>query len=254
MFFFLSKTLDVFLSPLTWGMLLALAGVWRRYRRLRWAPAASVAVLYVFSIEPTSNALERHLERRATESMRKDVTYDAVLLLGGIVDHAATAGRAWPSYSGSVERLLVSYELLRSGRARSVVVSGATSWAGDPVNEARTLARQLERWGIARERIVVEDRARNTRDNAIYCKAIAAKRGFRRLLVVTSAFHMRRALGAFRAVSLEVDALPVDYRSYEDKASVSYLPRAGSLDASTMALREIFGSWVYSMMGYAESG
>lgn len=253
MFFVLSKIFDVLLSPLTWAMLLALLGLWRKRRWMRWAPAAAVGVLYVFSIEPVANALQRAIEGGAPRSVRKNVTYDAVILLGGVVDHEGTSGGGGPSYNENVERLLVTFELLRDGKASKVIVTGGRGWEGDPVNEARVLASQLERWGIARERILLEDRAVNTRENALYSQAIAKKGRMKELVVVTSAFHMRRALEAFRAVGLRVDALPVDYRAYREKAGVSSLPRARHLERSESALREVFGRWVYAVVGYGKS-
>lgn len=76
MFFFLSKTLDVLLAPLTWAMLIALVGLSAKRPWMRSAPGVAVAVLYVFSIEPVSNGLWRYVEGRAPRSMRQDVTYE----------------------------------------------------------------------------------------------------------------------------------------------------------------------------------
>lgn len=247
MFFFLSKILDVFLSPLTWAMLLAAgAFVPRRPRWTRWAPLASLVVLCVFSNAYTANALEGYLERAAVRSIRPGVTYDAVLLLGGVVSHGATETWNEPAYNDNVERLTVTFNLLRSGRARSVIISGGRRDAADPVVEAVVLGKQLEEWGIERSRIVLEPNARNTRENAVDSKRLAEQQHLRTLLMVTSARHMLRALQSFRAVGLDVDTLPVDYRYSDPKrVPMSLLPRAEDLDASASALREIFGGWVY---------
>jgi uncharacterized SAM-binding protein YcdF (DUF218 family) len=252
MFFFLSKILDVFFSPLTWGILLCLVGLVRRWRWLRWAPAVASAELVFFSLDPVSNALLVHLEQQAPRSVRRDVTYDAILLLGGLVDHGSTGFYRVPSYNDNVERLLVSYDLLRTGRAKNVIVSGGSAWSGDRVNEARTLAQQLEDWGIARDRIVMEPRALNTRGNAVESSLLVKRFGYHRLLLVTSAYHMPRALDCFRAVGLKVDALPVDFRASGPAWPRDWLPRAGHLQTSELVLREMFGRWVYRMRGYAK--
>jgi uncharacterized SAM-binding protein YcdF (DUF218 family) len=252
MFFFLSKTLDVFLSPLTWGLLLCAVGLVRRWHWVRWAPAVAVAELVFFSLGPVSNALLMHLERQAPSSVRRDVTYDAILLLGGPVDHGPTGLRGVPSYNDNVERLLVSYDLLRAGRAKNVVVSGGYGWSGDRVNEARALAQQLEDWGIARDRIVLEPSARNTHDNAVASSLLVKRLGYRTLLLVTSAYHMPRALDCFRAAGLKVDALPVDFRASGPESPRDYFPRASYLDTSEFALREMFGRWVYRIRGYGK--
>jgi uncharacterized SAM-binding protein YcdF (DUF218 family) len=252
MFFFLSKILDVFFSPLTWGLLLCSVGLVRKWRWVRWAPALASAELVLFSLDPVSNALLMHLEREAPRTARRDVTYDAIILLGGLVDHAPTALHGVPSYNDSVERLLVSYDLLRTGRAKNVIVSGGYAWSGDRVNEARLLARQLEDWGIARDRIVLEPHALNTRGNAVESSLLVRQHGYRSLVLVTSAYHMPRSLDCFRAVGLKVDALPVDFRASGPGSPRDWLPRASYLDTSTLVLRETFGRWVYRVWGYGK--
>jgi uncharacterized SAM-binding protein YcdF (DUF218 family) len=247
-FFFLSKTLDIVFSPLTWAALLVAAGLVKRRRRLS---LAGLGVLLLFSLEPFENLLLYALERGAPRTYRGDVPYDAVILLGGAVERATMP--AQPSYNDNVERLLETYDLLRANRARFAIVSGGAIDAREraPV-EAEVLAAQLVDWRVDPERVIVEGRSRNTHDNAVESKRIVLERGFTRLLVVTSAFHMSRALGCFRAVGLPVDALPVDYRAYDYKRfSGSWLPRASALERSTMVLREWFGHGVYRIQGYA---
>ena len=256
MFFFLSKTLDLFLAPLTWALLLALAGLvalWRKRPRLGAAlVGAGVLCLYAFSIEPVSNAIERAVESSAVKTVREGVTYDAAILLGGMVDVDASASSTARCYDDNVERLLAVFDLLRSGRARSAVISGGTHEpAGVPVVEATLLARQLEDWGISPARIVVDDRAINTRENALNVADIARVRGWKELVMVTSAYHVRRALGCFAAVGLAVDVLPVDFRAYDPALrSGSWLPRAATLFETTSALREWFGRGVYAAKGW----
>lgn len=249
MFYALSKFLDVLLSPLTWALLLCLVALVRRYERwTRWAPVAAVTILYLFSIAPVSNALVRHLENAAPRSMRPELTYDAVILLGGVVAHGPTETWKEPTYNDNVERLLVTFDLLRTGKAGAVIISGGQGDPADPVVEADVLGKQLEAWGIDRARIILEDRARNTRENATESKLIAEQRHFRTLLMVTSARHVRRALESFQRVGLAVDTLPVDYRSSNTRQiGRSLLPRSDDLDASVHALREIFGRWVYKV-------
>jgi uncharacterized SAM-binding protein YcdF (DUF218 family) len=255
-FYVLSKILDILLSPLAWALLLCLYAVPRKKPRRgqRWAALAAAGILYVFSIEPTANALARALETPPMLTMKPDVTYDAVVLLGGLVDDRATATFGATQYNEDVERLLVTFDLLRAGRAKAVIItSGALDASRTDVVEARVLAKQLTDWGIAEDRIVIEDQARNTHENAVFTAIVAKERGLSRLVVVTSAMHMPRALDCFRAVDLEVDALPVDYRSFDtNRFSASWLPRAGFLAQSSGVLREVFGRWVYRLRGYGK--
>jgi uncharacterized SAM-binding protein YcdF (DUF218 family) len=177
------------------------------------------------------------------------MTYDAAVLLGGVVSHRATASAPLPSYNDNVERLLVTFDLLRTNRVRYAILTGGRAFGDDPIVEARVLADQLVRWGIAEERLLVEAHARNTRENAVFVQRLAAEKGLRSLLVVTSAFHMARSLAAFREVQLPVDSLPVDYRSHTS-GLVTLIPNAESLAESTHTLRELFGQVVYRVVGY----
>jgi uncharacterized SAM-binding protein YcdF (DUF218 family) len=257
-FFLLSKLLDVVFSPLAWAFVLVAVGVpWRSDARpwSRWRRACVVVglvELYVFALEPTALTLARALEASAPQTMRPGATYDAVVLLGGMVDEWTTADRRVPAYNENVERLLSTFDLLRTGRARVVVISGG---AQDPAlgraAEAYVLADQLAAWGIDAQRLVVEAGSRNTRENAVNTAQIVRARGFHRVLLVTSAAHMVRAQGCFNAVGLAVDTLPVDWSTPRTgRPPFTPLPRATALASSTEALREFAGRLVYRVRGF----
>jgi uncharacterized SAM-binding protein YcdF (DUF218 family) len=252
LFFLLSKTLDVLATPIAWVVLLVLFGLTRRGARFRRAaPALAVFVLLLFSFEPVSNALFRSLEDPPLRTVQPDLTYDVVILLGGI-DNDKVAG-TWGerAYNDNNERLLETFDLLRIGKARNAIVSGGVPGADrQEMNEATVLVDQLVAWGISKDRLVVEGQARNTHENATLSAAIVRARGWTRVLVVTSAFHMPRAYGCFRAEGLAVDALPVDFRSYGGAYRGELIPRADHLAESTAALREWLGRLVYRLRGY----
>jgi uncharacterized SAM-binding protein YcdF (DUF218 family) len=263
-FYLLSKLLDVLLSPLVWGsVLLAAAVPWRdrkhsRFarrtrRRRRICGAVGLLVLFFASSPPIANALFWMLEHSATSTYRPDTTYDAVILLGGVGEEEAMKASGQPSYNDNVERLVMTHRLLRDGHARVAIVSGASSTPelaayGDSV----VLTQQLVDWGTAKERVIAEDRAMNTRENAVFTKAIATARGFERVLIVTSAFHMPRAAECYAAVDMNVDTLAVDFRAdpiaYHGLGK--FLPRAHSMAMTSAVVRELFGRWIYRMKGY----
>jgi uncharacterized SAM-binding protein YcdF (DUF218 family) len=255
MFFFLSKILDLLFAPLTWALILVALGAVKapRVRRYsRFAPALAIAILFVFSLEPVSNALERSLEEPRVSTFSPATTYDAVVLLGGFVDARASASANEPAYQDGIERLLVTYDLLRSGQAKKVIVStGDVDSVGATWTEARAVAAQLKSWGIAEDRILVEDKSLNTRQNALFSADIVRAQGLSKLLLVTSAFHMKRALGCFEAVGLHPDTRPTDFRTYAGAPHVEWLPRATHLANSTSAIREHVGRIVYRWRGYS---
>ncbi|XXF80062.1 YdcF family protein [Myxococcaceae bacterium GXIMD 01537] len=256
MFLVLSKLLDLLLAPLSWTLLLLAAGLLLRRRSARLSGGLQVlalGVLYAFSIEPVAGGLLRLSEAGAVTTYRPDTVYDAVIVLGGGLDPGATERSGRPEYNAAPERILRGFELLREGRARALLVSGGSldSRPGAVV-EARVLADQLAAWGIPPERIFTEGRSRNTRENAVESEKLVRERGWKSLLLVTSAAHMPRAQGCFAAVGLRPDTLPVDVRATSVPLRlVSWLPRAGALSASTDVLRELAGRGVYRLRGWS---
>lgn len=257
MFFVLSKVLDLALSPLTWAIaLFAFAIPWRArpprsLRRRRLAGLAGALVLVVLSLEPVANALGWAMEHDAPSTYAPDKTYDVVVLLGGVTDERVYAATGAAAYNDDVERFLTTYDLLRRGQAKAAIVSGAAmSPELERFGEAVTMVAQLRAWGIAEDRLVVEPRARNTRENAVYAAELIRARGDREVLVVTSAFHMKRASECFEAVGLPFDTLAVDFRAHRGPSS--WLPRAHHFATSSALVREWFGRGIYRLQGYAK--
>ena len=252
-FLLLSKTLDLLLAPLTWAIALWLAALVLR-RRGRLASvlgAAALAVLVTFSLEPVAGELLRSVEAGARCTFVPGTSYDVVIVLGGIVDPAASRRSGELELTEASERLLRALDLLRSGEARAVLLSGGllSPAPGEP-SESEQLAKYLRQEGIDPGRIVIEGRSRNTRENAVESARIVSQRGWHRLLLITSAWHVPRALGCFRAVGLTPDVLPVDHMA-TNGSDEGILPRARALAISTEMLRELAGRVVYRVMGYS---
>jgi uncharacterized SAM-binding protein YcdF (DUF218 family) len=253
LFFVASKILDILLAPLTWVMIALVVVAIRVRPKTRaelktkklvfFAPIVAVLALYTLSLKPVANALKKSLESSAVTTMKDGETYDAAIVLSGMVDLQSTGEHGPTQLNDNVERILVTFDLLREGRVKNVLITGE--------HEAQMLADLIAKWGIARERIVLEERAKNTRENATFSAPIVRERGWTKLLLVTSAFHMKRAAGCFRAAGLTFDTKPVDWRTYGARGSFSPLPRTDAFNDSTDAIREHAGWLVYRMQGYA---
>lgn len=251
MFLSLSKALDLLLAPLTWALLLLAAGwILRRRTTLAWSLVALAAAdLLVFSSAPVADALMRGAEASAPLTFAAERTYDAVIVLGGVSEPRSPWRDAGLDLDDAAERLTRAFELLRGGRARNVLLSGGLLDPSPELpSEAEQLARMLERWGVPAERIAVETRSRNTRENAVESTRVVRERGWQSVLLITSAKHMPRALGCFRKAGLRPDALPVDYRG--GSGGGGWSPHASDLERSTDALRELAGRLAYRLMGY----
>lgn len=140
---------------------------------------------------------------------------DAIVVLGG-----GTAPRVWPRPTVEVgdagDRVLYAAELFRRGGAPLVIVSGHVSTGGlAPRPIAEDMAELLTTIGVPASAIVIERKAENTHDHAVYVCAMLQERQIARVLLVTSAVHMRRALGVFRRDCGSVDYVPAptDFRT-----------------------------------------
>jgi uncharacterized SAM-binding protein YcdF (DUF218 family) len=255
LFYVLSKVLDLLLAPLSWVLILVGLGLFwlrARPRRARISLALAVLVLLAFSAEPVSRRLYAWLENAVEDSFRPDPPYDVVIVLGGMVDPSAMRRTGQLELRESVDRISRAAQVLRAGQARNVLIAGGIyAYGRFERSEADWLAEWLREQGIAADRIVIEGESKNTRENAVHSAKLLAERGWTRVLLVSSAWHARRAVGCFRAAGVEPDLLTVDHRAGRPNAG-TWFPRAEAFSASTDALRELFGVLVYRIMGYAK--
>jgi uncharacterized SAM-binding protein YcdF (DUF218 family) len=262
--FLLSKLLPLFLSPL--GLALGLQLAAQLGRRRSWASAASGAGLGLLWLAATpwlSRQLVWGLEEQASRVTPSPVPRaDAVLVLGGGL-RPALPPRRRVEVAEAGDRLLTGVDLLRQGRAPWLLVSGGvvSFTAADPSpSEANSAARLAALLGVARERIVLSGEARNTSGEAIALQRIARQRGWRSVLLVTSATHMPRALATFRRstdltiVPVACDFLLPDRRSLGRPTPVSVLlallPSADALATTTQVWKEHLGSLAYRLRGW----
>jgi uncharacterized SAM-binding protein YcdF (DUF218 family) len=132
-----------------------------------------------------------------------------------------------------------------------VLLAGGSGQLQGGLPEAELLATQLEAWGIERSRILVDKESRNTHENALQAMRIVREHGLGSAVLVTSASHMKRALGCFAKAGLPVDTLPVDFRAYAPgHGHGTWLPSSDALAMSTHAIHELVGGLVYRLVGY----
>ena len=216
MFFVLSKLLGVFAFPSNVAILMGILGLLllptRFTRAGRWLTFASVLVLAILGLSPLGNMLLFPLENRFPPWDATRGAPDGIIVLGGVVDASSPGNHIM--LNESAERLTVVPELARRyPNARILFSGGSGALIGDGGAEAGAAARLLESLGISRDRVILEDRSRNTVENAVFSKLIVHPRRGERWLLVTSAFHMPRAIGVFRKADFPVEPYPVDWRT-----------------------------------------
>ena len=119
--------------------------------------------------------------------------------------------------------------------------------------EAPLIARLLESFGVAPERIVFEDRSRNTAENAQFSRELVKPKRGERWLLVTSAYHMPRAVGCFRRVGFMVEAYPVDWQTPGWIALTSVTDLSEGLSRTDLAVHEWVGLIAYWVTGRTEA-
>lgn len=220
MFFYLSKILWFFAVPSNAMLLLLLAGIimlWSRWARTgRRVVLIAGLLLLVTGLTPVGHALILPLEERfARADLSNGPPPDGIVVLGGGQDMSITAARGVVALNEGGERVAEAVLLARRfPGARLVFSGGSGELFGAKIPEAQGAASLFARLGIERARFVLEDRSRNTHENALYSKKLAAPRPGERWILVTSASHMPRSVGSFRAAGFPVEPWPVDYRTH----------------------------------------
>jgi len=178
---------------------------------------------------------------------------DAAVLLTGISDIHEPTDRVY--LERGADRFTNALWLYRAGRVRQIIISGGS---GSEHKTARTEADELRILlrlaGVPATAILTEEKSRNTHENALYTKQLLASYPeMDTLVLVTSAFHQRRALGCFHKVGLNPIPFPADYRTTPRRASLDYwlLPSVKALVTWGTLLHELAGWTVYKLLGYA---
>jgi uncharacterized SAM-binding protein YcdF (DUF218 family) len=220
MFFYLSKILGFFSLPsnfiLAIGFIGALLLATRFARFGKKLVVASLILIAVVGLGPVGNILILPLEQRFPNwnwnEMR--VAPDGIVVLGGAIGPELSLMRGEVSVNESAERVTAVAALARRyPQARIVYSGGNGGLLIREGNEAEFALKLFESFGIDRARIIAEDRSRNTVENAVFSKQLANPRPGERWWLVTSAYHMPRSIGAFRAAGFDVEAHPVDFRT-----------------------------------------
>lgn len=250
--FVITKTILYLILPTSLILLLMLSGIRmiRRHPRIgKGLTLAGILLFYLLSISPVSNVLMGPLEScyLPLKVMPSDSKYPVVVLAGGVKDLSWLGIGPEPSET-SLSRLVYGIRLYRLIKDSSLVISGGSGDPGKPdISEADAMKEVAISLGVPYEDIIVERDSRNTIESAAAIKKLA---GEKRILLVTSAYHMKRAVAMFRKMSVDVIPAPTDYISEKRGASLySLIPTDGSLHISTIAFSEYLSFTWYRLTG-----
>lgn len=248
LFWLVAAPSTVLLCFVTIGAVLLAAG---RTRAGRVFALLGAAGLLVGGVLPSGALLLRPIEDRFPRPGVDLAPPTGVIVLGGSTDERLALARGRVTIVDAADRLTEAVILARRfPEARLVFTGGSGVLGGTELSEAADVHRLWLDMGIPDSRITVEDRSRNTDENVRFTQTIVGPEPGQRWLLVTSAFHMARAVALFRANGWPVIPDPVDYRTRGDAADWRpSLNVVGNLQRLDLAVREWVGLVVYRMTG-----
>jgi uncharacterized SAM-binding protein YcdF (DUF218 family) len=213
--------------------------------------AATLILLALAAFSPLGNLLLYPLESRLPPWDPSRGAPDGIIVLGGSIDTDLSAAHRTPVVAHAADRMLAPADLARRyPNARIVFTGGSANLVATEAREADYTAPILESLGIPKERLILERDSRNTWENAIFTKQLVTPKPGERWLLVTSAFHMPRAMGIFRKAGFDVEAYPVDWRMGGRDGLFAFTRNgADGLGKTDVAVREWIGLLAYRIMG-----
>ncbi|MFZ9738114.1 MAG: YdcF family protein [Prochlorotrichaceae cyanobacterium] len=273
MFLFLSKLLPLFVYPLGLSCLCILVALIclrpksrkTPYRFIQGCLIVAIVLLWFSSTPFSSKILLGSLERQFEDYSAIETlpNADAIVVLGGAT-HGIAPPRLYPELGDAGDRLIQAVRLYRLGKAPKILLSGGKiQWTDSEVpigSEAEDMQTLLHLFGIADADLILEPDSLNTYQNAVNSQKLLNQNHLKRILLVTSAFHMPRALAIFTKLGIDAIPAPTDFRTIGSLGGqhfsvqqflLNLLPSADHLYKTSMGLKERIGIWVYRWRGWA---
>lgn len=254
MLFVLSKILwalirpDLLLPVINVIGLVLTASRWRRTGW--WITTLSASLLLAVALLPTDDWLTAPLEDRFPPPYSMPARVDGIIALGGAINLERSVSHGIPSLNEEAERLTTFIELARLyPSAKLVFTSGSASLFGDHAKEADIAKTLFADLGMDTTKIIFERASRNTFENAVFSKRLAQPKPGETWLLITSAWHMPRAVGIFRQAGWPVVPWPVAYKTGGgyDPGLINHL---ADVDR---AVHEWVGLVVYRLLGRTDA-
>ena len=255
MFFVVSKVLGFVALPsndvLAVG-LIGLALVRTRFARAgRGLVSVSILLFVAFGLLPIGKMLIEPLEDRFPPWDAARGAPNGIVVLGGAIEPEFAERRRASELNEAAERITVVAELARRYPSARILYSGGNGSLLPGGGSEAPIARMLfETFGLPPRRLILEDQSRTTAENAEFSRRLVMPKRGERWLLVTSAYHMPRSIGAFRNAGFAVEAYPVDYRTTGvTDLWIPFDSVATGLRRTDTAAREWFGLLVYWLTG-----
>jgi uncharacterized SAM-binding protein YcdF (DUF218 family) len=245
--YLIDKLLIFLVSPLGTalfiGLLACLLGIGQRKRLALTFGFTALAWLLIWSLPIASNSFYNWVSRDYPALSISNVEpADAIVVLGGGL---SPADRINPEsdLNQAADRMVMAAKLFHAGKAQKIWLSGGRH-PNFLTSEAQAMADFLLLLGVPKTAISLEESSRNTRENAKFTIDQLEATGVKKAILVTSALHMRRALGNFTNPTIMLIPMATDY-GVRMQASMwqNFIPSTEALDRSSQAFKET-AAWV----------
>ncbi|MFM2190704.1 MAG: hypothetical protein RL491_1090 [Bacteroidota bacterium] len=256
MYFIASKVLAFIADPFTWFLILFVVGLFRlwKYGKGKRSLVSSLVLIFVLTNPFLSNLAIRYWEPDTYSADSITKPYDVGVLLSGATRGLDQSAQR-PLYGPGVDRVLQTIELYQKGKIKKIILTGGSGSLEFPEQkESYWTMKLLKDFGVPDSVLFLEGESRNTRENAQFTSKLIQEnpelKG--RMLLITSAFHMRRAMGCFSKANLKFDIYPVD----SGKSILSFnpyriiIPDIYAIHVWDQLIRECIGMATYYFMGY----
>ncbi len=256
MFFFLSKTLFYLAMPAIWLSILLLYAIFGKREHLKKWSLWGVGILFFIFTNPLLTAESFRLwEGRPTPIEQLDSDYDIAIVLAGVINMSIEPeDRVY--FQKGADRVTHALQLYKMGKVKKILLSGGSGALMGPASEkqeAVKLAQFLEMAGVPKEDLIIEPTSHNTHKNAEEsAKIIKSQYPNAKLLLITSAFHMRRAKGCFEKQGLKVDTFSADFHTSDRRITPKHLiiPSLVCMPSWHILFHEMLGVVAYKVKGY----
>jgi uncharacterized SAM-binding protein YcdF (DUF218 family) len=253
MFFILSKILTFLLSPFTYLVILLLWMLFTKNAvRRKKLLITSVILIFVFGNNFLLDEAVRLWEKPISKTRTQN--YDIAIVLGGMIIYDVQNDIS--RFNSSVDRLLQALPKIKNGEIKHLLFSGGSGDIYHPENKEGILIRKyLDDSGIKIDSLLIESESRNTHENALFSRELLQTKfkdlSNKKILLITSASHMRRSLACFEKQGLSPDYLCSNRSAGPHKFELEYcfIPGAHVFSGWTHLTHEIIGYWAYKLTG-----
>jgi len=242
---YLHKLLPALLSPL---MILFFILIFSIYIKNKWPPVFAIIVLLIISNPIIGNLATAYLEKDYPPVILTEIPkVDAIVVLSGMVNTIQGPNNTLKyEFNGAVDRIDAGVKLMKLHKAKILILTGGyLPWSlGMP--EGEFLKEVAVSWGVDPSAIHLTKKVQNTDQEASAVSEIILKG--QKIALITSAFHMPRAITVFASKNLQVIPVPVDHRSSAQKFQImELLPDPGAVENITLFIKELIGRTYYSL-------